>query len=320
MLYPSKYSDRRSLIARSGGLATGVVATALLLVTSCISTAGASTAISLGTAAQFAVLAGTAVTNVPTSSITGGVGLSPAAGTSYTGLTGAEVQGTIYSVNAAGPSGYVTNPALLTSAKNSLTAAFTTAAGLTPTSSFGAGDNQLGGKTLTAGVYAFGHAASANLTAAQPLTLNGHGNPNAKFVFQASSNLVTSSDSVVKLINGAQACNVYWVVQSSATLGSASSFVGTIMALTSATLASTASVQGRVLARNGDVTLDSNTITVPSKCTVIPTGFPHTGFGGASQSMNVSLILIGSAALATAGIVGATGVRRFRRITSPTFK
>ena len=91
------------------------------------------------------------------------------------------------------------------------------------------------------------------------------------FVFQASSDLVTASDSVVELENGAQACNVFWQVASSATLASSSTFVGTIMALTSATLDSGATVEGRVLARNGAVTLDANTITVPTGCNAVTT-------------------------------------------------
>ena len=176
--------------------------------------------------------------------------------------------GTIYATDATGPGGSVNDPALLTTAKNDLTTAFVTAAGQSPTSTFVAGDNQLGGQTLVPGVYAFGHAATANITAASPLTLNGQGNPNAVFVFQASSDLVTASNSVVQLENGAQACNVFWEVGSSATLGSSSTFVGTLMALTSATLNTGATVQGRILARNGAVTLDHNTITVPSTCTV----------------------------------------------------
>jgi hypothetical protein len=232
--------------------------------------ASAATQVGLGTAAPFAVLAGSKVTDVPTSSITGNVGLSPAAGSFYAGLTSAEVTGTIYATDATGPGGSVNNPALLTTAKNDLTTAFNSAAGQSPISTFATGDNQLGGQTLTAGVYAFGHAATANITAASPLTLNGQGNANAVFVFQASSDLITASSSVVQLENGAQACNVFWVVDSSATLGSSSTFVGTLMALTSATLDTGATVQGRILARNAAVTLDHNTITVPAACAATP--------------------------------------------------
>jgi hypothetical protein len=243
----------------------------ILVGTVFVTPASAAQTVQLGTATPFAVLAGTAVTDIPTSSITGDVGLSPAAGTNYTGLTQAEVTGSIYTTDGTGPAGNVNDPALLTTAKNDLTTAYDAAAGQPPTSTFSGGDNQLGGRTLTAGVYAFGHASTANITAASPLVLNGQGDANSVFVFQASSDLVTASNSVVRLENGAQACHVFWQVGSSATLSSSSTFVGTIMALTSVTLDSGATVQGRVLARNGAVTLDANTITAPLACTTTTT-------------------------------------------------
>ncbi len=224
--------------------------------------ANAATTVSLGTADSFAVLAGTAVTDVPASVIKGDVGLSPAAGSNYAGLTSAEVTGTIYAVDASGPSGSVNNPALLTTAKNDLTTAYLDAAGRTPTTTYVAADNQLGGKTLTTGVYAFGHASTANLTGT--LTLDGGGDATSVFIFQASSDLVTASSSVVTLTNGAQACNVFWQVTSSATLGTSSTFVGTIMALTSVGLNTSATLSGRALARNAAVTMDHNTITKPT--------------------------------------------------------
>ena len=266
--------------------ACGVPLVALVLIgTALVPAASAAQTVQLGTATPFAVLAGTAVTDVPTSSITGDVGLSPAAGTNYAGLTQAEVTGTIYSTDGTGPAGNVNNPALLTTAKNDLTTAYVAAAGQPPVTTFTAGDNQLGGQTLVPGVYAFGAASTANLTASSPLVLNGEGDTNAVFVFQASSSLVTASNSVVQLENGAQACNVFWQVGSSATLNSASTFVGTIMALTSATLNAGATVQGRVLARNGAVTLDANTITIPTTCTVTtPTTTTTTPTGGTGSS------------------------------------
>lgn len=230
--------------------------------------AGAATFVQLGAATPFAVLAGSGVHDIPTSSITGDVGLSPAAGSNYSGLTQLQVTGTIYSTNAAGPAGSVDDPGLLTTAQNDLTNAFTSANGQPATTTYTTGDNQLGGKTLTPGVYAFGAAATANITAASPLVLDGNG----VFIFQASSSLITASGSVVRLEGGAQACNVFWTVGSSATLGSSSTFVGTLMALTSATLDSGATVQGRILAQNAAVTLDANTITLPPTCLAVTTG------------------------------------------------
>ena len=221
--------------------------------------------VDLGAAEPFAVLGGTTVTNVPTSAITGDVGLSPGTGAAI-GLTCGEVNGTIYDADGAYPGVCeVTDPGLLTQAKSDLTAAYVDAAGRTPTQTFVAGDNQLGGQTLTSGVYAFGGATTANLVGT--LTLNG--DADSVFIFQASSTLVTASSSVVALTGDVQACNVFWQVGSSATLGTNSVFVGTIMALTAVGLDTGATMDGRALARNAAVTLDQNTIT-NSACAVVP--------------------------------------------------
>jgi hypothetical protein len=237
----------------------------VLLSAAFIPAASAATKVQLGAATPFAVLAGQGVSDVPTSSITGDVGVSPGPGTSITGLTQAEVDGTIYTTDGTGPTGNVMNPGLLTLAQAANTAAFGTASGQPPITDFGGGGDQLNGKTLVPGTYAFG-AGAANLTSASPLVLNGEGDVNAVWVFQASTTLIMGSSSVVELENGAQACNVFWTVGSSATLDSGSTFVGTIMALTSASLGAGATVQGRVLVQNGAVTLDANTITTPSTC------------------------------------------------------
>src|ERR1019366_2929325 len=109
--------------------------------------------------------------------------------------------------------------------------------------------------------------------------------PNAVFVFQAGSTLIVGSSSQVNLIGAAQACNVYWQGGSSAPIGTGAAFVGNILALTSITMTTGATLQGRALARNGAVTLDTNTITRPL-CTSggSTTSSPSTTTGGGSAT------------------------------------
>ncbi len=232
---------------------------ALMLIVMAIpgTTMAAEVKVELGTASTFAILAGTTVTNTGSTTITGGlpegggnIGIHDASGYT-TALVGVTMTGwTIY-----------VNDSVALQAKNDLTAAYLDAAGRTPTTTFTETDNQLGGKTLTAGVYAFGHADTANLTAANPLILDAQGDPDAVFIFQASSDLIMASGSVIQLRNGARYCRVFWQVTSSATLGTYSTFIGHIFALTSITAQTGATIQGQLLARNGAVTLDTNTIT-----------------------------------------------------------
>ena len=212
----------------------------------------------LGTAASFAVLGGQTVTNTGPSVINGDLGVSP--GSAITGF----------------PPGIVTPPgaihaadAVALQAQNDLTTAYTTLAGLpSPPGVFPIG-NELTGLdlgtvgVLTPGVYFF--SSSAQLTGT--LTLDFLGNPDALFVFQIGSTLTTASNSSVVMINGGNqaldGCEVYWQVGSSATLGTTTSFVGNIVALTDVHLNTGANlVSGRALARNGEVTLDTNVITI----------------------------------------------------------
>jgi len=224
------------------------------------------TMVDLGTAANFAILAGTPnITNVPTSIITGHVGLSPATGAGI-GLTQAQVTGTIYAVDDAGPAGSVNDPDLLTLAKNDLTAAYTDAAGRTPVTIV---PTELGGTTLTAGVYA-SDSTTLNITAgAGPLVLDGQGDATSVFIFEASSEvagaLTVGPGSTVSMINGASACNVFWRVYG-ATIDTTAVFKGSILSLTSITVANGANIEGRLLARNGNVTLIADTVTIPD-CT-----------------------------------------------------
>lgn len=224
--------------------------------------------VDLGTASSFAVLAGSGITvagAVNTTTITGDIGTYPTP--SITGLGNVVLNG----VNQTSDTGLMLN------SKIDLTAAFNAAAGLPATMTY-APIYDLGGQTLTSGVY--NDPTSFGLTG--NLTLDAQGDPNAVFIIQAGSSLTTASDSSVLLINGAQACNVYWVVGSSATLGTGTEFVGTIMALTSITADTGATVDGQLLAENGTVTLDNNTITIPvcgNSATAVPE--PTTFIAGA---------------------------------------
>ncbi len=228
--------------------------------------ASAQTEVELGTAGGFSVLAGSGISNTGPTTITGNVGLSPTTGAAITGFPPAMVTGTVYAVNAFGPAGSVNNPGLLIIAKNDLNAAYLDAAGRPANVTF-APVYDLGGQTLVGGVYKT--PSSFGITGT--LTLNAAGNPDTVWIFQTGSTLITASNSRVILINGAQACMVFWQVGSSATLGTNSTLVGTVMALTSITALTGAKVNGRLLALNGAVTLDSNSILV-SICIVGDTG------------------------------------------------
>jgi serine protease AprX len=196
--------------------------------------------VALGKADGFAVLAGSTVTSTGPTTINGDLGLHP--GTAITGFAPGIVNGT-------------TDAAAL-QAKSDLTTAYDDAAGRTPPTSAPA---DLGGLTLTPGVYKSG--SSVALTG--DLALDAQGDPSAVFVFQAGSTLISASASRVRLVNGAQACNVFWQVGSSATLGTTTEFAGNILALTSITMNNGVSLNGRALARNGAVTMINDTVTAP---------------------------------------------------------
>ncbi len=196
--------------------------------------------VALGSATTFAVLAGSTVTSTGGTTVNGDLGVSPG-----TGLTGAPtVNGTIHLGDAAAAQ-----------AQLDLTTAYNDAAGRT-VGAIGVAGN-LGGQTLTPGLY---KSTSSLAISSGDLTLDARGDANAVFIFQMASTLTTTSGRQVILTNGANAANVFWQVGSSATLGTGSVFKGNILAYTSITLTTGATLQGRALARNGAVTLDSNTV------------------------------------------------------------
>jgi type VI secretion system secreted protein VgrG len=227
---------------------------------------------SLGTAENFAVLAGSTATNTGATIVTGDLGVWP--GTEVTGFPPGIVNGTIY------PGGAVAQQA-----QSDVTVAYNDLAGRPCNVDLTGTD--LGGLTLTEAVYCF--STSAQLTG--QLVLDAEGNADALFIFQIGSTLTTASNATVSVINNGTECNVYWQVGSSATLGTSTAFAGNILALTSITLNTGADVSGRSLARNGAVTMDSNDISA-ADCTETPTNVSLSNFGNDSPGINISLGLL----------------------------
>ena len=217
--------------------------------------------IDLATAQAFVVLAGSTATNTGPSVLNGDLGVSP--GTALTGFPPAVVNGATHATDA-----------VAAQAQLDLTTAYTVAAGQPVSPGNVLTGQDLGNMRLMAGAYKF--STSAQLTGA--LTLDAAGDPDAQFVFEIGSTLTTASASSVVLVNGASPCNVYWQVGSSATLGTTTAFQGNVMALASISLNNGATVIGRLLARNGAVTLIDNVLD-SSACN---TGSP--GSGGSSNT------------------------------------
>ena len=236
----------------------GLVAFAVLFGSAYLGASEASplmaTAPTLGSAASFAVLGGSTVTNTGSTTVHGNLGVSP--GTAVIGFPpGIVTGGTIYK-----------GEAVALQAQNDVIIAYNALAAQACDRNLTGTD--LGGLTLTPGVYCF--SSSAQLTGT--LTLNALGDPNAVFVFQIGSTLTTASNSHVDFINAGTACNVFWQLGTSATLGTGTRFAGSILALASITLTTDAHVLGRALARNGAVTMDGNDID--SDVCVVSTATP----------------------------------------------
>jgi hypothetical protein len=239
-------NGRRNLRApatrlRAAGIAAIVAAVFVVLIVGVFpGGAGAQTAPSLGGAESFAVLGGSTVTNTNTTNVYGDLGVNP--GTAVTGFTSVDggpgvVHGTIYT----GTDGEAV------SARTGVTAAYGTLASQGCTQDLT--EQDLGGLTLLEGVYCFDTSAGMTGT----LTLDGQGNPDAVFIIRTGSTLITASGSSVNLIGEANACNVFWQVGSSATLGTTTSFAGNILAVASITLNTGATITGRALAGEAGV-------------------------------------------------------------------
>ncbi|HXN49670.1 MAG TPA: ice-binding family protein [Bryobacteraceae bacterium] len=210
-------------------------------------TAQQQTAVFLGSAGSYAVLAGTTVTNTGPTIVNGNLGVWP--GTAVTGFGPGRVNGTEDAGDVAAQH-----------AQASLNIAYNEAAGRTSVAITQlAGD--LTGRTLTPGLY----KSTSTLSLAGTLTLHGSG----VYIFQIASGLTVGTGAKVVLSGGATSGNVFWQVGSSATLGTTADFKGTILALTSISLATGATLDGRALAQHGAVTLDTNTVTLPLQNTVV---------------------------------------------------
>src|SRR5665647_2083973 len=296
-------------VSRRGSLAAAPIAGLALLV-AVASSAYAATAVGLGTADSFVVLAASGVTNTGTTTLRGDLGAANGLVTGDTDL-----------VFTSGVNHYGDGQTL--GAVADLETAYG-AASQPVTETVSA---NLGGQELVPGVYF--QASTMNLSG-PALTLNAGGNADAVWIFRAGSDLIVGPGASVNLTNGAQACNVFWQVASSASLDDGADFIGTIMARAAITLNARATVEGRVLALgpDADITLVSNTITRPvceapptpggtttpggTQVAATPTGGVSTGDGSTSQGMTTGkYLLIGVLVVTAAGAMGAVaGLRR----------
>ncbi|MBN2840504.1 MAG: DUF3494 domain-containing protein [Coriobacteriia bacterium] len=256
--------------------------------------------VQLGATEDFAILAGTTITNTGDSEILGDVGVSP--GSALTGFDTVTLDGETHS-----------NDALAIEAQTDWVTAYNDAVARPVTTILAS--PELGGLTLTPGVYSSGGA----LALTGELFLDGLGDPESVFILRSDSGLTIGAGSVVTLLNGARFCRVFWPVAGSATIGADATFVGHILATTSISLEDGASVEGQLLAHTGGVTLINNTIsndwcTAATTPTVIPatpatpTVTPTTVSGGrlpdtATPWYNV---LVASIAVMFLGGVGLT--------------
>jgi hypothetical protein len=273
----------RTRVLRSLRLVLPVLAVSVLVAGG---TADATPApVNLGTATTFAILGGNGVTNVGAgTSVTGNL-TNQGGGAQITGPTCAQVNGSVYAIDAAGPAPCSQdNPGFVATVTNDARAAFNATTILPPTTVLG---SDLGGMNLISGIYSF-TAAATNLPVATPtLTLNAQSDPNAVWIFQGTSSLVTDAATAVQFANlpagettAQAACNVFWTIGNvgtagAATLGAGSTFLGTLMTHDSISVNAGTNVTGRLLAGmqasgTGLISLNTDTITTPSCGTFHP--------------------------------------------------
>jgi Ice-binding-like len=209
--------------------------------------------VNLGLAGNFAILSKSGITDVSPSSITGNIGTSPITGAAITGVTCPEVIGSIYTVNDAGPSCKLINPSMLTTAVLDMQAAYTDAAGRINPDFTELGAGNIGGLTLTPGLYKWTSTVSI------PTNVTISGGPDDVWIFQIAGTVTMASAVRITLSGGAQAKNIYWAIAGATTFGTTSHFEGIILAQTNIAMQTGATMNGKLLAQTA-VTLQMNTV------------------------------------------------------------
>ncbi len=231
---------------------------ATLLCLATASLAAAQQPVHLGAAGTFAILSQSGITNVPTSAIVGNVGTSPITGAALL-LTCGEVSGKIYTVDAAGPLPCVVPYAgyHLDSAVGDMGFAYDDAAGRVAPDFIELGAGEIGGLTLSPGLYKWGTA----LLITNDVTLSG--GPDDIWIFQVAGTLNQGNATRVTLAGGARPKNIFWAVAGAVTIGTTAHFEGVVLAKTMIAVNTGATVNGRLLAQTA-VTLQMNAVTQPA--------------------------------------------------------
>jgi hypothetical protein len=269
--------------------------------------------VNLGTAGKFSILAKSGISTVPTSAITGDIGVSPIDSTGITGFsliltaaspfaTSTQVAGKVYAPDYADPT-----PANLTAAIGDMQTAYTDAAGRSTPDFTELGAGEIGGRTLVPGLYKWG----TDVMITSDVTLNG--GPNDVWIFQIAGGITLANGKKVNLAGGAQARNIFWQSFGVVSIGTTAHFEGIVMTQTSITLDTGASVNGRLLAQTA-VTLDASTVTAPTEAVtslILQSSEVATGpfMDAARQSLNLATKTIS---------VPASGNMQFYRIRSGT--
>lgn len=267
--------------------------------------------VNLGTAGNYVILSKSGISTVPTSAITGDIGVSPIAATAITGFslihaagspfaTSAQITGKAYAANYGAPT-----PANLTTAIGNMQTAYTDAAGRTTPDFTELGAGQIGGLTLVPGLYKWG----TDVLISKDVTL--HGSPTNVWIFQIAGKITQANGTKIILTGGALAKNIFWQSVGVVSIGTTAHFEGIIMAKTAITLGTGASINGRLLAQTA-VTLNASTVTAPTAVATSATLFSATAITGpytvaAGQSVNLAAKTI---------TVPRSGSKRFYRIQS----